>query len=71
MFLFIYNTLTKEIGGDIIFWLREIRNRIIYSDESTIAAVKRIILIGISIINFPVAPGFPNKKKPDKSFKHR
>jgi hypothetical protein len=68
---FIHDTLAEEIGGDIIFWLRGIRNRVVCSDESTIAAVKEIVLTGTSTIDFPVAPGFPDKKGPDKSFKHR
>ncbi|KAF2181250.1 hypothetical protein K469DRAFT_692127 [Zopfia rhizophila CBS 207.26] len=67
---FIHGTLSEEIGGDIIFWLRGILNRVC-SNEGTIAAVKGIVLTGTSTIDFPIAPGLPDKKGPDKSFKHR
>ena len=68
---FLHDTLAEEIGGDIIVWLRGIRNRVNCSDERTIAAVKGIGSAGTSTITFPVATGSPDKKGPDKSFQHR
>jgi hypothetical protein len=65
---FLHDTLAEGIGLDIGFWLE---NRVNYSDERTVAAAKGIIPAGTSIIDFPVAPGFPDKKGPDKSFQHQ